>query len=239
VRAGKSNCAGHVKRTFEAAASGEGGEVRESNEVAVMVLNWNGREHLETCLRALAAQTWQRFELVIIDNGSTDDSLPWLARQTIAPLRIIATGENLGFAGGNTEGLRHLSSQVEYVVLLNNDTAPEPGWLAALVEAAQVDSRRGVVASLILDWPAEFIDSAGIALRVTGRGYQRFRGYPSSTTLLSGPVFGASAAAALYRRTTAISRLPFLDHFAFGPGVRSECCCCAVPAYYGERGRFP
>lgn len=189
--------------------------------VAVLVLNWNGRRHLEDCLRALAAQTWKAFDVVLVDNGSTDDSLAWLERQRIIPLRLIATGRNLGFAGGNAVGLNRLSPEVEHVVLLNNDTAPEPGWLAALIEAARADPRRGVVASLLVDWTAAFIDSAGIGLRVTGRGYQRFRGYPGATKVASGLVFGASAGAALYRRTM-LNEIGFLDERFFMNGEDTD-----------------
>jgi GT2 family glycosyltransferase len=189
-------------------------------KVTVIVLNWNGRSHLERCLAALAAQTWRDFELVVVDNASTDDSVPWLRTQAMIPVRIVETGENLGFAGGNAAGLRVVSPAVEFVVLLNNDTAPEPGWLAALVAAAN-DPRRGMVASLMLDWDGDFVDSAGVGLRVTGRGYQRQRRVRRVGAMSSGPVFGACAGAALYRRTM-LDEVGFLDERFFMNGEDTD-----------------
>lgn len=190
------------------------------NAVVVIVLNWNGRAHLEQCLAALAVQTRRDFDLVVVDNGSTDDSVCWLRAQTIMPVKIVETGRNLGFAGGNIAGLNAVSSSVEFVVLLNNDTAPEPNWLAALVGAA-AEPKRGIVASLLVDWAGSVIDSAGIGLRVTGRGYQRQRRMPRSAAMRSGPVFGACAGAALYRRTM-LDEVGFLDERFFMNGEDTD-----------------
>jgi len=190
-------------------------------QTSVFVLNWNGRAHLEACLRGLAAQTWRDFDLFVIDNGSSDGSILWLREQDIHPLLLLELGTNRGFAGGNAAGLRALPQETEYVVLLNNDTAPEPGWLGALVKAAKEDSRRGAVASLLVDWEGKQIDSAGIGLRVTGRGYQRYRRCPRSAGSNSCLVFGACAGAALYRRSM-LDEVGFLDERFFMNGEDTD-----------------
>lgn len=191
--------------------------------ISIIVLNWNGRQHLELCLAALAVQTLQGSEVVVVDNGSTDGSVAWLGRQTILPARVVALKENRGFAGGNAAGLTALASETEFVVLLNNDTAPEPGWLAALVAAAEADQRRGAVASLMVDWDGTAIDSAGDGIRVTGRGFQRCHGRPRTAAPRSGPVFSACAGAALYRRSM-LNQVGFLDERFFMNGEDTDLC---------------
>ncbi len=192
-----------------------------TSATAIIVLNWNGRSHLEPCLAALAVQTCRAREVIVVDNGSTDDSVAWLRDQTSLPVRLVALDENRGFAGGNAAGLAVVAQGIEFVVLLNNDTAPEPGWLEALVKAAEADGRRGAIASLLVDWTGSVIDSAGIGLRVTGRGYQRQRRMPRSAAMPSGPVFGACAGAALYRRTM-LDEVGFLDERFFMNGEDTD-----------------
>lgn len=104
--------------------------------VSVIILNWNGRHLLPPALQALLRTDYPNFEAVVVDNGSTDDS-PELVRREFPQVRVIETGRNLGFAGGNNAGIGATLS--EYVVLLNSDTQVTPGWLAPLVEAAEAD----------------------------------------------------------------------------------------------------
>jgi GT2 family glycosyltransferase len=197
--------------------------IRQRSAVAVIVLNWNGAAHLRLCLAALAAQIWHDFELIVVDNGSSDNSVAWLREQKVQAARVVALGENRGFAGGNAAGMPVVSAEAEFVVLLNNDTAPEPNWLAALVAAAQADIRRGAVASLMVDWSGESIDSAGDGIRVTGRGYQRFHGHRRNEAPASGPVFSACAGAALYRRAM-LDEVGFLDERFFMNGEDTDFC---------------
>lgn len=176
-------------------------------KISVIVLNWNGRRHLEVCLPALAAQTFRDFELVLVDNGSSDDSVPWV-RRWHPWARVVALAENRGFSGGNLAGLAEAKGA--WVVLLNNDTRPEPDWLEHLAACADAHPEAGIVAAHLTDWNGVLTDSAGDGCRVTGRGYARHCGFPASTAPESGPVFGACAGAALYRREL-IDDVGFLD----------------------------
>src|SRR5439155_20790022 len=103
-------------------------------QVTVVVLNWNGRSHLETCLPALQSQTYSAFTPVVVDNGSTDESVAF-ARQAFPRLRIVELGANRGFSAGNNVVLQEMASP--YYALLNNDTEVTPRWLEALVAALE------------------------------------------------------------------------------------------------------
>lgn len=176
--------------------------------MSVVVLNWNGLHHLEICLPALAAQTRPADEVIVVDNHSTrDDSLAFLAAEH-PWVRVIALPENRGFAGGNNAALPVVSGDA--VILLNNDTRPEPDFLEQLERCALAHPEAGIVAAHLTDWTGEFTDSAGDGCRTTGRGFGRHRGQPAASAPPSGPVFGACAGAALYRREL-IDDVGFLD----------------------------
>ena len=167
--------------------------------VSVVIANWNGRRHLAACLPALARQTYPNFETVIVDNGSTDGSPAWLAEH-YAAVTVIANTHNRGFAAANNQGIA--AARGEFIALLNNDTQPDPRWLAALVQAVAVDDHIGMAASLLLfaDRP-EVINSTGICVDRCGLSWDRDGGRRRVATSADPvPVFGASAGAALYRR---------------------------------------
>ncbi|MBK6909851.1 MAG: glycosyltransferase family 2 protein [bacterium] len=106
-------------------------------KLAVLILNWNGLADTRECLLSLLpAPEWAT--VYVIDNGSSDDSVRVLSKEFQDRIRLIETGENLLFAGGNNVGIRTaLSEGCDAVLLLNNDTQVEPGTLAALADAAE------------------------------------------------------------------------------------------------------
>lgn len=171
-----------------------------SPRVAIIIINWNGRQHLENCLPSLAAQRYRDFEIILVDNGSTDDSLAWV-RSHFPHIRVLENASNQGFAAPNNQAI--CASQSEFVVLLNNDTVADPNWLATLVAVADRDPTIGMVASkmLLAERPG-IIDSAGIALDRSGLAWGIAAGQPDLPvppgTMVE--VFGASGGAALYRR---------------------------------------
>jgi GT2 family glycosyltransferase len=167
--------------------------------VSVVIPNYNGVGWLPGCLDALAAQTFRDSEVLLVDNGSTDGSVP-LLRERYAHIRVIALGRNTGFAAAVNTGIR--AARGEYVALLNTDTVARPGWLAALVHALdQSPADTGAVASrmLSLDDPSR-IDDAGDALSWTGAAEKLGHGEPASQFTHRGEVFSVCAGAALYRR---------------------------------------
>ncbi len=138
-------------------------------KVSVAILSWNGRHHLETCLAALARQDdpGVPWEILVLDNGSTDGTASWLAA-AYPKVRLLASPVNLGFCGGN--GRLVEAADGDAVAFLNNDTRPEPGWLAALVEAlAAAPADVAAVSGRIVDWEGERLDF--------GRGLMTFDGH--------------------------------------------------------------
>ena len=101
--------------------------------VTVVIPNWNGERFLRLCLGSLREQTLEAFETILVDNGSVDGSIT-LVEEYFPEVDVVPLGENRGIAAAFNAGIE--ASKAEYVVLLNNDTEQDPGWLKALVRAA-------------------------------------------------------------------------------------------------------
>lgn len=166
--------------------------------VRVIVLNWNGRKWLAPCLDALRRQTFREFEVVVVDNGSNDGSVD-LLRERFPECRTLALADNVGFAAGNNAGAAGAASK--YLAFLNNDTAATPGWLGALVDAAESDGTVGLVSShlVFMDQP-KTVDSAGDGYLRCGGGFKHRHGQPVGEARGVHEVFGACGAAFLIRR---------------------------------------
>lgn len=166
----------------------------------IIIVNWNGRRLLETCLPAATAQTYASYEITVVDNGSSDGSAAWVAAN-YPQVRLLRNDVNTGFCAGNNQAFA--ATGAPYLALLNNDAAPEPGWLAALVEAMERNPRAGMCAAKVLRWEQrDIIDSCGLAVDRTGTAWDWRSGQRDEPTESPAPrpVFGACGSACLYRR---------------------------------------
>lgn len=117
--------------------------------VSIIIINYNGKEFLADCLKSVMNQSYNDFEIIFVDNGSSDNSLEFVNNNfNDEKIKIIKSDENLGFAGGNNLGFKYASG--EYIVLLNNDTIVEHDWLKYLIEAMESENNIGIVQSLVL-----------------------------------------------------------------------------------------
>jgi GT2 family glycosyltransferase len=171
-----------------------------SPRVSVIILNWNGREHLVACLPSLLAQSYTDFEIIVVDNGSTDGTVDWL-RDHFPQVRLIQNATNRGFAAANNQAI--CASTAEYLALLNNDTVVDERWLEVMVRTADGNPQIGMVAAhLWLAGRPAVIDSAGIAIDRASLAWGITADHLEQAAHLpvTHEVFGASGGAALYRR---------------------------------------
>lgn len=109
-----------------------------SPKVAVVILNWNGQKYLEQFLPFVSATSYSNLEVVVADNGSTDNSVSFL-RNTYPAIRIISFKKNFGFAKGYNEALNQV--QADYYVILNSDVEVQSNWLVPMVELLENNKR--------------------------------------------------------------------------------------------------
>jgi len=139
--------------------------------VSVIVLNWNGRDHLRECLRSLEALDYpaEKLEIVVLDNGSADGSVEYV-QGTHPGVKLLRNEKNLGFAGPNNRAAAE--ARGECLAFLNNDMRVREDWLRRLVE--QLDPGRDVscVASRVLSWDGTSIDFVDAGINFEGKGFQ-------------------------------------------------------------------
>ena len=128
-------------------------------EISVVIPNYNGLKYVRGCLDSLRAQTFSGFTVIFVDNGSTDGSRQ-LVEQEYPEVQVVALPENLGFCGAVNQGIR--ASRTPYVVLLNNDTEADPGFLEALLSGIQSHKNAFSCAARMLQFTdRRKIDDAG------------------------------------------------------------------------------
>jgi GT2 family glycosyltransferase len=168
--------------------------------VSVVIVNWNGKHHLDECLGSLRTQTFEDFEIILVDNGSLDGSGEYV-REHFREVRLVALQKNFGFAGGNNAGIRVASGK--YLALLNNDTKVDPAWLTNLLRAAEATpSPVGMWASKILTYDnPRIIDNVGLLMYPDGLGRGKGRlELDTGQYDQPGEAFFPSGCAGLYRR---------------------------------------
>ena len=145
--------------------------------VSVIIVNYNRAELLRRCLESLLAPQGADFEVIVVDNGSADDSAAVaeaFAARAPFPVRLIRNESNLGFCAANNQGIR--ASGAPFVALLNNDAEAEPGWLGHLLSAF-ADPGVGMAASkIVVHEDPRVIDKAGHLIYLDGQNRGRGTG---------------------------------------------------------------
>lgn len=169
--------------------------------VSVIVLNYNGKRFLDDCFRSLEKVNYPNFEIVMIDNKSTDGSVEYV-REHFRWVRIIEAPGNNGFASGNNLGIKNTNGK--YVFLLNNDTICTPDFLTPLVNAAETDPTIGIAGS----WPLDY----------------RYRQYKDDVLRRWVVQVSAVAGAAMLIRRDVLNKIGLLDEKYFLYWEDAEFC---------------
>jgi|SRR5579859_4900175 len=137
-----------------------------SKLASIIIVNWNGKKHLETCLSSLQKQNYSPVEIILVDNASHDDSVTYVHKH-FPKIKIVINQENFGFAEANNIGYRQAKG--EYIVFLNNDTRVSKNFLSELIKTIDSDPQIGGAQSkiLLMDEP-DRLDSIGSFLTETG-----------------------------------------------------------------------
>jgi len=172
-----------------------------SPSVSVIIVSWNSAEHLPHCLDSLLLQTFQHFEVIVVDNGSRDPGIEGLEEKyPTLDLRVERLASNQGFAVANNTGAR--LARGKWLALLNADAFPKPDWLEKLLDAASKHPEFSFFSSRQLQFAQpDILDGAGDEYHISGLAWRRFYNHPAqSYGLQEEEVFSACAAAAIYNR---------------------------------------
>lgn len=139
------------------------------NDISIVIVNWNGREHTLACLESVTKQSDQD-SIIVVDNGSSDGSVSAI-QERYPGVHIVSLPENAGFTGGVRAGIN--STDREFIVLLNNDAIVVDGWLDAFRTAIRsADSDVIAVSGRIVDFAAQKIDFIGGVMTFDGHAFQ-------------------------------------------------------------------
>ncbi len=167
--------------------------------VSIIIVNWNGKHLIEECIESLRNQTFRDFEVIVVDNGSTDGSSEFI-KNSFPEVKLVLLSSNKGFAGGNNAGIK--IAKGKYIALLNNDTKADPRWLENIVEIANSTPDAGMWASKILSYyKTDTIDNVGLLIYKDGiaRGKGRLEQDNGQYNIVT-EAFVPSGCAALYRK---------------------------------------
>ena len=181
-------------------------------KTTIIIPNYNGLSFMEPCFESLKEQTVRDFKVLVVDNGSTDGSVEWLKEHRVPSIFL---KENTGFSGAVNTGIR--AADTPYVLLLNNDTRVEPGFVAAMERAMDQSPKIFSVSSRVIQmYHPELLDDAGDMYSILGWAYQRGVGRSVNLYQKSCRVFSACAGAAIYRRAV-FDEIGLFDelHFAY------------------------
>ena len=189
------------------------------SKVTIIIPNYNGIKFMKDCIESLRIQTYKNFEILVVDNGSKDESVDYLrdleSYESNLNIKAIYLDENLGFAGGVNVGLAACDSK--YVILLNNDTEVFPDYVEMLVNAIEKSDRIFAVNPLMINaHDKELVDDAGDGYSLLGWGYQIGVGEKVADFTKRRAVFSACAGASIYRKSI-LDEIGYFDemHFAY------------------------
>ncbi len=165
--------------------------------ISIVIPNYNGNKYLPKCLKSISRQTYKDYEVIIIDNASTDGSYEWIKDYPDIEFQVLE--KNYGFSIAVNCGIQ--KAKGEYVLLLNNDTELFEDFLEKILRAIEKDNKVFAVSSKMIQYHhQDLIDDAGDEYTVVGWGHKRGDGAPIDTYMKPKRVFSACAGAALYRK---------------------------------------
>ena len=169
-----------------------------AKKASVILVNYNGMSHLDTCISSVLKQSYKNFELIFVDNNSSDGSLEY-AQNKFPNLIFVVNDKNLGYAGGINSGLTHATG--EYIAPLNIDTEVAPNWLGTMVSFLDENPQAGAVTPKVLLFNDRTkINALGLNIHITGLGFCRGLGKEDDNSVIPENVPGVSGCSYLISR---------------------------------------
>ena len=166
--------------------------------VTIIVLIWNSRRHIDSCLTTMLSQTYPNYHILVVDSHSDDGTSEYI-RTNYPEVEVVELSRNMGYRRGNAYGMQ--CAKGDYIVVCNDDVEVERTWLAEMVKVMEEDDCIGIVTPMILlaDKPA-LINSAGNTLHFSGMYGPRGKGEPKQRHEVRQNLAAASGCCFMIRR---------------------------------------
>lgn len=197
--------------------------------VAVVILNWNGKNFLQQFLPSVLASTYKNIRVVVADNASTDDSIAYV-KETFPSVEILTSSVNYGFAKGYNFFLQQV--QADYYVLLNSDVEVTPGWIEPIIQLMETDEKIAACQPKLLAWNQkdefEYAGASGGWIDALGYPFSRGRVFDvlekdHGQYNDAAPVFWASGAS-FFIKAAAFHEMNGFDEYFFAHQEEIDLC---------------
>ena len=182
--------------------------------VSVVIPNWNGKKYLRQCLKSLRQQDFRKFEIIVVDNGSEDDSVDMMKRE-FPEVKILRMRKNEGFCRAVNKGIH--AAKAPYILLLNNDTRAEATFVKEMFRGIRRHKNCFSCQAKMIqkDYP-DLIDDAGDFYSALGWAFADGKGEPEWEHNNEKKIFSSCAGAAIYRKSI-LDKIGLFDesHFAY------------------------
>ncbi len=180
--------------------------------ISVIILNYNAGELLLNCVESIFKTEYDNFQVIVVDNASTDVSHK-KCKEKFDKILLIENKENLGYCEGNNVGIRNAKGK--FIVILNPDTVVEPNWLNELLEAYR-ENGDGLYQPKILSlYKKDILQSTGNMLHLFGFGFARDKGLPDNNQRNKIEQIGYASGTCLFTSHTVLNKVGLLDPFLF------------------------
>lgn len=176
--------------------------MNKTPKVSIVIANWNGKGLLKDCLTSIFSQIYANYDVILVDNGSTDKSVEYI-KNNFSKVKLIELNKNYGFAKANNIGIKEALKcpNVKYIITLNNDTQTNKNWLSSLVKVMEADGLIGSAQSKTLFfYEKNKLNNVGILICKDGSACNRGINEKNIGYDNIEEIFGTSAVSAIYRR---------------------------------------
>lgn len=206
-------------------------KVDGSMKVSIVIVTWNKKNLLKRCLESLNKQSYKNFQIILVDNGSTDGTINFI-KKYYPRIKIVAFQKNLGFSKGANEGIK--TSKSEYVILLNNDTIVDEDYIKNLLKTMnrlKFKGYCGCAPKMIDFFDRNVLVSAGDMMNDVGQSFPRGLDENKDSFNKGEEVFLVTGGASIFRRKV-FEEIGFFDEDYFVYGEDSDWCFRAQLAGY-------
>jgi len=180
--------------------------------VSIIILNYSAGELLINCVKSVFETKYENFEVIVVDNVSTDNSHK-KCKEKFEKIKLIENSENFGYCEGNNIGIR--SAKGDFIVILNPDTELEPQWLDELLNA-YVQYGDGLYQPKILSlYEKDVLQSTGNMIHLFGFGFARDKGIKDTNQFKKVEKIGYASGTCLFTSSKILKKIGLLDHFLF------------------------